>query len=104
MKAPHWIRKIKFRIKNGLTCCDIYGYQWYLAKKIASDLKVYKKNNMAYPMGMKEGEWDIVLDKMIYAFDLIVREGDGEDMDDLHYKAMNEGTELFGKYFKDLWI
>lgn len=45
-----------------------------------------------------EKEWEEILDKMLYAFE---HGSDDEEMPD--YKRIQEGFELFGKYFGSLW-
>lgn len=63
-----------------------------------------KLKKHAYP-GFDESnslkEWNDVLDKMIYAFKAI-------DKDDVNYNyknnlKINDGLNLFAKYFRDLW-
>lgn len=46
-----------------------------------------------------EKEWEEILDKMLYAFE---HGSDDEEMPD--YKRIQEGHELFGKYFGALWV
>ena len=47
---------------------------------------------------MTSQEWESILDKMIYAMDMIAN-GDT----DLNHQAVAEGCELFGKWFQHLW-
>lgn len=57
--------------------------------------------------------WDYVIDEMIWAFEQIVDEDNenqfwnGKDLDkeglEKHHKRINNGTKLFGKYFRSLW-
>jgi hypothetical protein len=48
-----------------------------------------------------EAKWNDIMDKMIYAFEHKVL--DGEMIDTGDQKKMQEGFRLFGKYFQHLW-
>ena len=45
-------------------------------------------------------KWEEILDKMIWAFYLYIKE---EDCKEENNKQIDEGLELFAKYFYDLW-
>lgn len=68
----------------------------------------------AYPGGLSgTDEWREILNKMIWAFDAILREWDFEaaalyesdylDQVTLRRKKIQEGLDLFAKYFTHLW-
>ena len=61
-------------------------------------LKPSKKYNVnSYPHGFNNiEEWHEVVDKMIYSFEQI--EKDSSDR-----VKIEEGLQLFAKYFEDLW-
>lgn len=44
-------------------------------------------------------KWEEILDKMIWAFYLYIK----EDCNEENNKQIDEGLELFAKYFYDLW-
>lgn len=48
--------------------------------------------------------WDYVIDEMIWAFEQIINDDnvDLEGLDD-HNKRIENGTRLFGKYYRSLW-
>jgi hypothetical protein len=107
----HWIKNIYLRYKNGGGCCDIYSLDYYLAKKIIKPLKEFRRvGKIGYPSEFKNmKEWNTVLDKIIWSFEYLL---DGEGINEefnLEKKLDNdkkeqEGFELFGKYFRNLWI
>ena len=115
----HRFKNWWLRIKNGAGCCDIFGLDYYLAKKIIKPLKVFRsKENISHPSELKNyEEWREILDKMIWSFDYLL---DGEEMGKMFEKEFGknvniekqiewakreqEGFELFGKYFRNLWI
>jgi len=45
-------------------------------------------------------KWNEILDKMIWAFYLYIKE---EDYNEENGRQIDEGLELFAKYFRDLW-
>ena len=72
--------------------------QTHLAVHIANELRAFKKYNVnSYPHGFNNiEEWHEVVDKMIYSFEQI--EKDSSDR-----VKIEEGLQLFAKYFEDLW-
>lgn len=105
----HWIKNLYQRYKYCAGCCDIFSLDYYLAKKILPTLKRFREEVGSYPCEFNSiEEWYAILDKMIWSFEFIVN---GEDIPewtvekDLEYgKRSQEGLELFGKYFRNLWI
>ena len=98
-------------MRYGAGCCDIFGLDYYLAKKIIKPLKEFRRaleNGGGYPeeFGSME-KWLEALDKMIWSFDFLINE---DEFDYEFEKAMEmgkkqqEGFELFGKYYLSLWI
>lgn len=85
------------------------------AKYIIPRLKKFKNLNNGYP-GREEMDtpekWDEALDKMIQAFEYVVNEFDWWvdnpkydcfDEEKRIQAVINEGLQLFAKYYMDLW-
>lgn len=101
------------RYKKGAGCCDVFNADYYLAKKILPVLKEYRRqNDYSYPSELTQKEWKQILDDMIWAFQYKV---DGEEPVNVNgkldvkasielEKRAQRGYELFGKYFRNLWI
>ena len=70
----------------------------HLAVHIANELRALKKYNVnSYPHGFNNiEEWHEVVDKMIYSFEQIEK-GSSDRV------KIEEGLQLFAKYFEDLW-
>lgn len=70
----------------------------HLAVHIANELRAFKKYNVnSYPHGFNNiEEWHEVVDKMIYSFEQIEK-GSSDRV------KIEEGLQLFAKYFEDLW-
>lgn len=93
------------RLFKGYAKEDLWGLDYYLAKKILPLLKAFRKSKLTgYPPTLKnQKEWLKELDEMIWAFDYIIRtecdwSGKLENED-----RCKKGLEAFGKYFRNLW-
>lgn len=64
----------------------------------------FRATNTGYPASMTEEEWNTVLDKMIRAMELNLKDGNGDILTDEEELAINEGFGWFGKYLRNLWI
>ena len=84
-----------------------------MAKFIYPRLKYFRNmDKMGYPGTLNSmEEWEEILDKMLFAFDYALNEDEERfspiDFDLEEHQSMldrvNEGFELFGKYFLNLW-
>lgn len=114
-------RKVKIKIHK----YDTWNMDHTLALLIVPMLKQLKKTKHGVPGDFVFGEsdedykkaeeaWDLVLDKMIWSFNTILREfdfeedfwKDGKYNKDAYYayqEHINEGLQLFGKYYQALW-
>lgn len=59
------------RAKRGWAECDMWGMYCYLGKVISGMLKELKENEVGYPAGMTEEEWDQKMRDMIRGFELV---------------------------------
>ena len=149
---PAEVKRFYQRGKYGIADCDIWGLDYYLAEVILRGLRKIRKTHMGFPstftydeQGKEKAnwdtgskEWDKVLDKMIYAFQLaqdvlnyyliymsyskwdedyykkskkLVKQWNKELDKDMPKRVMTklmakkyeEGFDLFGKHFLDLW-
>ena len=82
---------------------EIYDLYGTIAEFVLPRLKLFKEKTISYPLNMTEKEWDKKLQKMIDAFDLIVKE-DMKIYNEKEIKKIEKGLKLFAKYFRDLWI
>ena len=107
----HPIWNFYLRTRYGVGCCDLWGLDYFLAKIIIRPLKRFRKlNKTGYPAELKSmDEWRKILDKMIWSFEYSLRgelTNDTVSQDEYEklFKKEQEGFELFGKYFRDLWM
>jgi len=93
------------KLRRGYSDEDLWDLGNHLAEIILPRLKDFKRvNTHGYPNGLTESKWDEILNKMLYAFENTVNEPDFDfnTYDDTQ-KKIQEGFELFGKYFQSLW-
>lgn len=98
--SPKTKRKLFRQLKrDGIDESETWSLYWSLANYILPRLKIFRKTAMSYPLDLESHEWDAVLDKMIYSFETIVAD-DRVNRDDAR---IDEGIDLFCKYFRNLW-
>jgi hypothetical protein len=83
---------------------EVWDLGYTIAKFLTPRLKLFKEASAvigAYPSSLSEKEWNEILDKLIWTF---------ENYDALLYSSdseqnikLEEGLDLFRKYFKELW-
>lgn len=121
---PDIPRKIKWNyqvLTKGYCDCDIWNLNDFIIKKVRKPLKEFvryqeeKGHSLPGDFERDPAGWLVVLSKMEYAFDhayrddyeegyyeLVIKPMTDEQRTD-HYKKINEGMELFGKYLLTLW-
>ena len=96
---------------------EVWNLDYTISEWIVPRLKLFKERKHSYPCNLTSEEWDVILDKIILAFEL-----GGQDpldlYDDIFWKDMNkynkkveedyiakinEGLDLFKEYYLDLW-
>ena len=99
----------KFKAKNGFCPTECWSLDYHIAKFVLPRLKHFRDNPNGCPSNLcsekedtKKGvkRWVAILDKMIYSFEYAVQQFDEKKYD---MKKVNEGIQLFAKYFFDLW-
>lgn len=101
----------KKKMLSKITDEELWGLDVTLAKYILPRLEKFKKVNVnSHPIDFKNiDEWHKVIDKMIYAFEFVLKNNTGElDTYSKEYKLecfdkYKEGMKLFSEYFMDLW-
>lgn len=95
---------------------DLWSLDITIANFVLPRLKKFKKENIGYP-GIEEMDtpekWDEALDKMILAFEYVVHNygwyvvnPKKYEQDELKRRCavIDEGLQLFAKWFQYLWI
>ena len=99
--------KMKYqKLIRGYSDIEIWNLDITTAEWIIPRLKYLKEHTCGYPPDLETfEEWQEILQKMIDAFELYACES--ETIDEAQLKTENEiieeGIQLFGKYFRALW-
>lgn len=94
------------RLERGFDDTETWNLDYTIASFILPRLKRFKQVVNCYPDDITFEEWQNVLDKMIYAFELRVKEDDESwtlEEEKANYKKIREGLNLFTKYYFSLW-
>ena len=94
-----WQRRIR-----GWDNSETYSLDSSLGKHILPRLKKFKELTIAFPGGdITEEEWDLILDKMITAFELVNNDDKWHDLTKEELEMFNDGIQLFAKHYRHLW-
>lgn len=100
-------RRIKFayqKLTRGFSDGDCWGLYYTMSVWLLPRLKHFRNHHAGYPCNLTSEEWDRIIDKMIYSFQWIVDDNEGDaPMDDIAIARRDEGFDLFGEYWQHLW-
>lgn len=101
-------RRIKMALQvlwRGWGDHELWSLDTPIAANVLPRLKAFRSTTIGCPSGLTEKEWLGILDKMIYAMDKIVQQDDWTWTArwEEESEKVQEGCELFGKYFQALW-
>lgn len=102
-------QKLKFlyqRLTRGWDDSDTWSLDTTIAEFTLPRLKRFKELNIGHPPELTSEEWDAILDKTIKAMELIATEWDYKPCTlsvSEEEVIIQEGLDLFGKYFRHLW-
>ena len=83
--------------KDGFEYDDLYNLDCSICELIAPRLNRFKELEPSCPCDMSFEEWQGILDKMIWSFE------NYRNSDEIDENRVNEGLDLFHKYFQNLW-
>ncbi len=82
---------------------DLWSLDLTIAQFALPRLKAFKPFAQSFPSSITSDEWDLILDKMINAFEIMVNGDRWPALNDEDALIVQEGCELFGKWFTNLW-
>lgn len=88
------------RLERGFDDTETWNLYYTIAGFVLPRLKRFKEVTMGYPAVMSENEWNECLDKMIFAFETVLKEDDAIDSCD--NEKVEEGLSLFAKHYFNL--
>ena len=89
------------RLIRGYDDSEIWNLDSTIALFILPRLKLFRNSLHGYPNNLTFEQWEEVLDKMIIAFSLI--DDVAWHFNDFDYPRVEEGLDLFRKYYFNLW-
>lgn len=105
-KIKIFFRSIKLffqKISHGYSDREIWnldhsGARWFLPR-----LRRLKEIQCGHPGNLTESEWDEILNKIIEAFEILVKEDFLWGLDSVNAEKVKKGLKLFGEYYTSLW-
>lgn len=119
------------KAKRGYSDLDVWNINYWFLSTIVPILKQFKEKHNGYPCNMSPEEWEQILDKMIFCFTEANEETCSQkneyqlefdnmfncknkdalndyrnreiEINKYMKKNLDEGLDLFKKYFYDLW-
>jgi hypothetical protein len=93
-------RFLKQRLERGFDESETWSLYSTISSFILPRLKEFKEVNICYPPELTPDEWNIILDKMIRAFEIAKN---SDFMKEEESEEFREGFNLFSEYFFALW-
>lgn len=94
------------RRRRGFDDKDMWNLDITIAKFVLPRLMAFKNYSHGCPGELNEKQWADILDKIIFAFDFVIKVNDtvlGPKQWNKEYKKYQVGIKLFAKYFRSLW-
>ncbi len=104
-KEERALKLIQQQLKDGFNDSQLWDFDFSIAKSLLPKMLArFKDITHSHPMDLTEQEWDDILTKLIWYLDNVVNDPDVPYKYESKYKEdMEKCTELFAKYFRDLW-
>jgi len=104
-KIESEVRSWPFRLKNGFDYRDTWSLDSSIARFVLPRLRHLRDNNHGHPCDLTDKKWIKIQNKMIKSFELILQDFQFIDMKThkKEQKQIQEGLQLFAKYFQNLW-
>lgn len=94
---------VKEKEETGISPEETWSLCDSIAVFLVPRLKAFKEETIGYPVEFSSiEEWQAVLDKMIYSFESFLASKEDKIMEEDTAKVQ-EGLNLFAKYFTHLW-
>lgn len=104
MKLPRRIKHLIQRLRYGFDDSDTWSLDMTMAKWLVPRLKRFQKLSIGVPeFEMTQVEWSTILYKMIVAFELIANQYEADEPLWHNDPRVEEGLNLFRKYYLSLW-
>lgn len=98
----HFIKRIRTRLKYGVSCCKSYSLFRYWAEQLRREIAGYKEI-AGRTIALDYENFGNDIDKILEALDLIIADEYGVEDWDEREKKIEEGLQLFAKDFRRFW-
>ena len=104
-KEERALKLLQQQIKDNFNDSQLWDFDFSIAKSLLPKMLArFKDITHSHPMDLSEQEWDDVLARLIWYLDNVINDSDVPYKYESKYKEdMERCTELFAKYFRDLW-
>ena len=90
------------RLERGFDNTELWNLDLTLARFLIPRLKVFKEMTISYPAECESmDDWYEIIDKIIYSMEMIVK--NDILVDKWANQRIQDGCDLLGKYFRNLW-
>ena len=105
MKLKWYIKQKWQKLTRGYSDEELWNLDSTICKWLLPRLKTFKEKTIGFPPTLNSPEeWGDILEKIILALELHVSDlPDSPEQVRIECKQIEEGLELFGKYFCNLW-
>jgi hypothetical protein len=93
----------KQRIKRGFDDSETWCLTTTICSFVLPRLKRFKKIDAGHPMRLTAKEWHSILNKIIVALELIIRNDGAWVFNEKEQKQVEKGLDLFREWFFSLW-
>ena len=98
----HFIKRLRTRLKYGISCCKSYSLYYYWAKQMRREITGFKKI-ADKRIDLKHENFGENIDKILIALDLIIEDNPYDKNWEERQKKMDEGLKLFAENFERFW-
>ena len=100
---PRSMKHLWQKFTRGFSDRDTWNLDVTTAKFVLPRLKRFKELTNGHPYELTWDEWLAILDKIIYALSVAASDKGYYELSVDEGKKVQEGFELFGKYYGSLW-
>jgi hypothetical protein len=110
-KDDRYESQLKQLKERGFSDTETWSLFTVIAEFVLPRLERFKEIKGGYPSDLTERKWNIILNKMIFAFEWAIMDGEMTkeymDLSDkerkANWKKYDEGMDLFAEWFMALW-
>jgi len=95
-RYPEWKKQ---QAERGFDNTELWSLNHTIAEYLYPRIRAFAEVTVSFPPELTSKEWDVILNKMADGFEEYAK----DKFLDTEFDKVNEGLELFRKWFLDLW-